>query len=1090
MKSSKFGLLRSLALISLVLIAFPWQSDKAQSPQKPELITWDQWMKSQAPVTDTPAADPFVDGYVIVKSEDGTSCRLMTREEALKMKVAGIREGLRVINNDADGRGLRLEAQTGLKITLRATSQLDNFPQAKEAFIRAAAVWEGIIQSPITVVIDVDFGPTRFGSPYSSSNVIGSTTNQTLGASNLYTGVRDQLIATSNNAQQTTVFNALPLSNLPTDSGTTTSVFASSPILRALGFIDPVADPSREGQYGAPPSIGFNSNFGFDFDPSDGIAINTIDFNYTAVHEIGHVLGFSSFVGNRELTPTSSVTASPWDFYRFRPGVTLGSFTASSRLLISGGEHTHFSGGDELQLSTSRLDGQGGDGRQAPHWKDDAQTGINIGIMDPTATDGNREDVSPNDLLALRSFGYQLKNSVKVTEVLSADDGSRTVSPVATGALVVNRLTPSRYPAKVTSISVNLPFVSGQPSPAGAPLRLVVFNDPNRTGLPPNNPTLLFDRTFIVPNITSSRFVEFTFDGPTINAGDIYIGVQSTTTPMGIAVDTNGPAYQRSFISQNNGGSFQPLNTITDGSTASNFMARADVSVPFDAVPIPGLISASPNKIKPGGAGLTLWVRGTSFQPNSVVKWNGTDRPTTYLNGSLMQAAISSSDIASAGNATVTIFTAGQGGGDSNNLTVSITADNPAPSIVKIDPSVGAQGISGATVNVFGNDFTNSSVVRWNGSDKPTNFISSVQLSITLGASDLAAFAENKIIVFTPGPGGGTSNEVTFSVIQCSYFLSVTSQSFSSNGGTSGFNLTANSACPWNAVSDAQWITITNPFGASGSGKYVVNYRVLSNSQAGLRTGKITIGNASLNISQAGLVTTVSSANYGLPVSPESIASAFGADLALGVFNSDVTPLPTNLNGTSVRVTDANLNNRSSPLFYVSPSQVNFQVPAGTASGTATVTVFVNGTTVASGSLQVQSVSPSLFSANSSGKDVAAAYVLRIKPDGSQSTEPVAVYNQAQSRFVDKPIDFGPETDNIVLVIFATGVRGRTSVNNVKALLSGQELPVDFAGPQGSFVGLDQINIPIPRTFKGKGEVSMILRVDSRDSNTVTVNFQ
>jgi hypothetical protein len=74
--------------------------------------------------------------------------------------------------------------KTGLKIILRGTPQLLGSPAATEAFKRAAAQWEALILSQLTVVIDVDFGPTSFGKPF-EQNVGGSTDAQVLGGNSL-----------------------------------------------------------------------------------------------------------------------------------------------------------------------------------------------------------------------------------------------------------------------------------------------------------------------------------------------------------------------------------------------------------------------------------------------------------------------------------------------------------------------------------------------------------------------------------------------------------------------------------------------------------------------------------------------------------------------------------------------------------------------------------------------------------------------------------------------------------------------------------------------------------------------------------------
>src|SRR5262249_36891467 len=151
--------------------------------------------------------------------------------------------------------------------------------------------------------------------------------------------------------------------------GATAGLIYHIPAMRALGLLSPVADPDAElGTLGAPPSISFNSAFSFDFDPNDGIKPERMDFNASAMHEIGHVLGFFSGVGAQELYPNAPPqTPDVLDIFRFRPGVTAESFATTPRILSSGGEHIFFSGGPELSFSTGRLDDTGGDGRQAGH---------------------------------------------------------------------------------------------------------------------------------------------------------------------------------------------------------------------------------------------------------------------------------------------------------------------------------------------------------------------------------------------------------------------------------------------------------------------------------------------------------------------------------------------------------------------------------------------------------------------------------------------------------------------------------------------------------------------------------------------------
>src|SRR5437868_7640710 len=235
--------------------------------------------------------------YIVYQLPDGeVACRDATIEEARAMQrdpniplrqinhwreVTLQPDGSVSLNSDANA------TAAGLTIVLRATSQLDANPAAKQAFINAAAKWEALIKDPITVVIDVDYGPTHFGTAFSSSNVLGATSTQVLYSNNNYASVRAQLINRAPaGSEEANVLNSLPTNSLPTDIGNVSTLLVASPIFRALGFINPVPDPNTE-NFGPPPAIGFNSAFGFDFDPTNGVTTGQTDFDSVAVHAIG-----------------------------------------------------------------------------------------------------------------------------------------------------------------------------------------------------------------------------------------------------------------------------------------------------------------------------------------------------------------------------------------------------------------------------------------------------------------------------------------------------------------------------------------------------------------------------------------------------------------------------------------------------------------------------------------------------------------------------------------------------------------------------------------------------------------------------------
>jgi uncharacterized protein (TIGR03437 family) len=238
---------------------------------------------------------------------------------------------------------------------------------------------------------------------------------------------------------------------------------------------------------------------------------------------------------------------------------------------------------------------------------------------------------------------------------------------------------------------------------------------------------------------------------------------------------------------------------------------------------------------------------------------------------------------------------------------------------------------------------------------------------------------------------------------------------------------------------------------------------------------------------------TVSAASYeGSGVAPGAIAATFGTLLSAGIASgTDIDPatpgaqLPTQLLGTSLEV-----NGRPSPLLFVSPGQINFVVPPATELGTASVVVLRNGSVVATGTVTASRVIPGVFTANSDGQGVAAALAFRVRADSSTSYEPVAELDPVSNRFVPLPISLGPPEERVFLVIFSTGIRGATDENgdgnvaeSVHVLLGGVELVPTFAGAQGDFVGLDQINVEIPRSLIGRGELHFSVVASGSDAS-------
>ncbi len=237
-------------------------------------------------------------------------------------------------------------------------------------------------------------------------------------------------------------------------------------------------------------------------------------------------------------------------------------------------------------------------------------------------------------------------------------------------------------------------------------------------------------------------------------------------------------------------------------------------------------------------------------------------------------------------------------------------------------------------------------------------------------------------------------------------------------------------------------------------------------------------------------VSTVSAASFQAGAASEAIEALFGTGLADSIEVATTIPLPTTLGGVQVKVKDGNNIERDAGLFFISAGQINLLVPQGTSTGTATLTVLRNGTTVGTGTLEVAAVSPGMFTFSGTGQGLAAANIFRLKADGSQSFEPIGVFNASAGRFDPIPIDLGPASDQVFLIAFGTGFRNNSSLNNVSATIGGAPAEVLFAGATPGLAGLDQGNIRIPRSLVGRGSVDVIFRADGKTANTVQITIK
>ena len=232
-------------------------------------------------------------------------------------------------------------------------------------------------------------------------------------------------------------------------------------------------------------------------------------------------------------------------------------------------------------------------------------------------------------------------------------------------------------------------------------------------------------------------------------------------------------------------------------------------------------------------------------------------------------------------------------------------------------------------------------------------------------------------------------------------------------------------------------------------------------------------------------VRSVSAASFSGPaVAPGSIVSGFGAGLALATEAAAGVPLPLTLAGVQVRITDAGGGAHQAPLYFVSPSQVNFVMPETVAAGQAVVAVSRAGVVRATGVAQVADVAPGIFTANADARGVPAAIAVRGRPDGTQTFEAVFQCGSASGSCVPVPLLLGPSNEQLYLVLFGTGIRRSQAV---RVLTGGVDAQVSYSGPQPFYPGLDQVNVLLPRALAERGDVDVRLNTDGKEANTVRI---
>jgi alpha-D-ribose 1-methylphosphonate 5-triphosphate synthase subunit PhnH len=188
------------------------------------------------------------------------------------------------------------------------------------------------------------------------------------------------------------------------------------------------------------------------------------------------------------------------------------------------------------------------------------------------------------------------------------------------------------------------------------------------------------------------------------------------------------------------------------------------------------------------------------------------ERPVTGF-ASNVNAATGQSYMSADGNSWSDVAVAWK----NNNVCVKAFAGsgstpNPAPVLTGISPATATAGGAAFTLTLTGSNFVSGSVVRWNGADRTTTFVSATQLTAAIPAPDIAAAGTASVTVYTPAPGGGTSSAQTFTITAASSPLPVLTgiSPTTATAGGAAFTLTLMGS-GFSAGSQVHWNGATRP---------------------------------------------------------------------------------------------------------------------------------------------------------------------------------------------------------------------------------------------------------------------------------------
>ncbi|MGA7235881.1 MAG: hypothetical protein WBY44_09385 [Bryobacteraceae bacterium] len=251
--------------------------------------------------------------------------------------------------------------------------------------------------------------------------------------------------------------------------------------------------------------------------------------------------------------------------------------------------------------------------------------------------------------------------------------------------------------------------------------------------------------------------------------------------------------------------------------------------------------------------------------------------------------------------------------------------------------------------------------------------------------------------------------------------------------------------------------------------------------------------NRVLQFLKPGVVVNAATYQTGVPVGQGSLAVMFGSGLAANTVTSSTPPWQGTLENRQITIDDQTV----SPIYYMSQTQANFQIPSNAALGTQRVALRVGdtGELIAGGNLLISAASPGLFTTNQAGSGQAAVVnqdnTINSPSNPAPAGSTVTLYGTGQGP-VSPAVQDGAAagTGPLSYTVAVPTSNSNTCLNSQPSMcvaVGSNFGNVQYSGLAPGYVGLWQINVTIPQGTPAGSAVPVRVVIDSSSSNLVTI---